>query len=56
MAKKTVLKKVLKYAPIKTEFHRGMVQDESIKGSISDDMYLVNPVYIEETPEAEEVD
>lgn len=56
MAKKTVLKKVLKYAPIKTEFHRGMVQDELIKESISDDMYLVNPVYIEENPEAEEVD
>lgn len=41
MAKKTVLKKVLKYAPMKSEFTRGVVQDETIKNDISDDMYSV---------------
>lgn len=30
MAKKTVLKKVLKYAPIKTEFARGVASDGTI--------------------------
>ena len=41
MAKKTVLKKVLKYAPMKSDFVRGIVQDETIKSDISDDMYSV---------------
>ena len=41
MAKKTVLKKVLKYAPMKSDFVRGMVQDETIKTEISEDMYSV---------------
>ena len=31
MAKKTVLKKALKYAPLKTEFMRGLTSDETIK-------------------------
>lgn len=48
MAKKTVLKRVLKYAPLKTEFLRGLAQDETIKQEISDDMYLVQPSYVEE--------
>lgn len=39
MAKKTVLKKVLKYAPLKSDFVREVAQDESIKTSISEDMY-----------------
>lgn len=47
MAKKTVLKRVLKYAPLKTEFLRGLAQDESIKQEISDDMYLVQPTMVE---------
>lgn len=38
MAKKTVLKKVLKYAPIKTEFARGIAQDETVKSAIDQDM------------------
>lgn len=38
MAKKTALKKVLKYAPIKTEFVRQMTEDNSIKTDISPDM------------------
>ena len=41
MAKKTVLKNVLKYAPLKTEFVRGLAQDETIKTEISEDMYSV---------------
>ena len=42
MAKKTCLKKVLKYAPLKSDFVRGIVQDETIKSEISEDMYTVN--------------
>ena len=41
MAKKTVLKKVLKYAPLKSDFVKAVVQDESIKNEISEDMYEV---------------
>ena len=41
MAKKTVLKRVLKYAPLKSDFVRGLGQDETIKTEISDDMSLV---------------
>lgn len=48
MAKKTVLKRVLKYAPLKSEFVRKLVQDETIKTSIDADMYMVEPTYIEE--------
>lgn len=38
MAKKTVLKKVLKYAPLKTDFVRAMATDETIKSGLSVDM------------------
>ena len=38
MAKKTVLKKVLKYAPLKSDFVRGMAQDGTTKTDISSDM------------------
>lgn len=41
MAKKTVLKRALKYAPLKTEFVRGLSADETIKTEISDDMFTV---------------
>ena len=41
MAKKTVLKRVLKYAPLKSDFVRAAVQDESIKKGLSADMYDV---------------
>lgn len=41
MAKKTVLKRVLKYAPMKSDFVRAMAQDETIKHGISEDMYSV---------------
>jgi recombination protein RecT len=49
MAKKTVLKKVLKYAPLKSDFVRAAVQDETIKTEISDDMYSVQDVTAFET-------
>ena len=39
MAKKTVLKKVLKYAPMKSEFARGVAQDGTIKTELTEDMY-----------------
>lgn len=38
MAKKTVLKKLLKYAPLKTEFVRAVATDETVKSSILPDM------------------
>ncbi|SMB95494.1 recombination protein RecT [Desulfonispora thiosulfatigenes DSM 11270] len=38
MAKKTVLKKVLKYAPIKVEFVKQVTEDGSIKTEISENM------------------
>ena len=41
MAKKTVLKRVLKYAPLKTDFVRGLSADETIKTHISEDMFSV---------------
>ena len=53
MAKKTVLKRVLKYAPLKTEFLRAVAQDEMVKNEISADMYEVQGTF----PEADyEVD
>ncbi len=42
MAKKTVLKRVLKYAPLKSDFVRGITADETIKTEISEDMYTVD--------------
>lgn len=45
MAKKTVLKRVLKYAPLKSEFLRAVVQDEMVKNEISADMYEVQGTY-----------
>lgn len=49
MAKKTVLKRVLKYAPLKSDFVRGITQDESIKTEIADDMYSVPNEVVYET-------
>lgn len=42
MAKKTVLKRVLKYAPLKSDFVREIAQDETIKTEIDTEMYSVN--------------
>lgn len=47
MAKKTVLKRVLKYAPLKSDFVRGIASDETIKKELSDDMFSVNPIEAE---------
>ena len=60
MAKKTVLKKVLKYAPLKSDFVRAVVQDETVKSDLSDDMSVVpnEVIYVEEyeiEPETGEV-
>lgn len=53
MAKKTVLKKCLKYAPLKSDFVKAVTQDEVIKSEISEDMYEIpnETVYDVETVE-----
>lgn len=61
MAKKTVLKKCLKYAPLKSDFVRAVASDETIKTEIAEDMTEVPPVEIaytvdEETGEVMEPD
>ena len=57
MAKKTVLKKCLKYAPMKTEFFRGLSRDETISTDIAEDMTEVVAEYpAEEEPEVVSVD
>lgn len=38
MAKKTVIKQALKYAPLKTDFRKALSNDETIKKELSDDM------------------
>lgn len=55
MAKKTVLKKVLKYAPLKSDFLRGMAMDGTIKTEVSEDMYSVPGTVIEVDSETGEV-
>lgn len=55
MAKKTVLKKCLKYAPLKSEFARGISSDETIKADIEPNMYEVPDTTLYEA-EAVEVD
>jgi len=54
MAKKTVLKRVLKYAPLKSDFVRSLAQDETIKSDISEDMYTVPSTYVEADFEVDE--
>ena len=61
MAKKTMLKKCLKYAPLKSDFVRAVASDETIKTEIAEDMTEVPPVEIaytvdEETGEVVEPD
>ncbi len=38
MAKKTVIKQALKYAPIKADFQKALSADETIKTEIGEDM------------------
>ena len=47
MAKKTLIKRVLKYAPLKSDFARQISADETIKTEISTDMLDVVPEPIE---------
>ena len=47
MAKKTVLKQVLKYAPLKTEFVRGMAQDETVHTTIGAVMTMEESMQID---------
>ena len=47
MTKKTVLKRVLKYAPLKSDFLRDVTQDETIRNEISDDMTSVPIIEME---------
>ena len=47
MAKKTVIKQALKYAPIKTDLQRALSTDYSIKKEISEDMFSVKNEVIE---------
>lgn len=47
MAKKTVLKKVLKYAPLKSDFVRGLAVDETVKTELSADMYSVPNAFVD---------
>lgn len=41
MAKKTVLKKALKYAPLKSDFVRAVTSDETIKTKVDEDMFTI---------------
>lgn len=54
MAKKTVLKKVLKYAPLKSDFVRAVSTDESVKNEVAEDMTMVPSEAIEVEYEATE--
>jgi recombinational DNA repair protein RecT len=49
MAKKTVIKRVLKYAPLKTDFVKAVAQDSTIKQELAADMFEVSDVSYVET-------
>lgn len=51
MAKKTVIKQVLKFAPLKTEFQRALSNDNTIKHELSIDMSEVEPEVIVDAEE-----
>lgn len=52
MAKKTVLKKALKYAPLSIDFQRQLSADETVKETVSDNM-LDEPMVMPDPIEAE---
>ena len=54
MAKKTVLKKVLKYAPLKSDFARSVAQDGTIRTELSEDMFSTPAVVIDADFEVDE--
>lgn len=47
MGKKTLIKRVLKYAPLKSEFVRGLAQDETVHTTISADMTMEESMQID---------
>ena len=55
MAKKTVIKKALKYAPLRTDFRRAMSTDGTIKEELNEDMTEVIGKDIFDTSYTEEV-
>lgn len=55
MAKKTVIKKALKYAPLKADFRRVLSTDSTIKTEIAEDMTEIVPEQIIESTCSEEV-
>ena len=55
MAKKTVIKKVLKYAPLKTDFRKALSTDETIKTELCEDMSEVQGENIFDAVYREEV-
>ena len=54
MAKKTVIKRCLKYAPIKADFRRMIETDETIKTTLAPDMGEVNDETVWEAEYREE--
>lgn len=48
MAKKTVLKQALKYAPLKSDFVKQLVSDESVKNDIGVDMSDMQGEYVDD--------
>lgn len=56
MAKKTVLKRCLKYAPMKTEFFRAVGRDETISTDIAEDMTEVVAEYPEDEQTVIDID
>lgn len=50
MAKKTVIKKLLKYAPLSIEIQKAVAFDESVKSSIDSDMLLVESDNVKSIP------
>lgn len=53
MAKKTVLKRVLKYAPLKSDFVRGVASDETIRKELAPDMSEVPSIEADYVVDAE---
>lgn len=53
MAKKTVIKQLLKYAPVKSEFQKAITLDETVKTELSVDMSEVQNEDLSETLTAE---
>lgn len=53
MAKKTVIKRALKYAPVSSDFQKALSMDETIKSELSVDMSEIRNVEVAEVPEPE---